>query len=184
MYQEIIKKIRPELDKVFNFFDDEIKKIRGARVSPSLVENLLIDYHGEKLSLKKLASITLSGPRTLQIQPWDKSIILNIERAFLTSTLGFNPVVKGDYLEITVPPLNQEIRQNLLRLLGEKAEMARQSIRRWREVAWRDIQEGFRQGKIREDDKFRAKDELQDLIDEYNKKIEEKVELKEKEIME
>lgn len=184
MYKEIINKVKPELDNVLIFLDRELAKIRTSRVSTALVEDLMIDYHGEKLSLKKVASISLSGPRTITIQPWDKSILLGIERTILGSNLGINPILKGDFIEILLPPPSEEYRKNLLRYLGEKLEMSRQSIRRWREEAWRQIQEGFRQGKIREDDKFRAKDELQELIDEYNEKIEARGELKKKEIME
>ncbi|MEK7519319.1 MAG: ribosome recycling factor [Patescibacteria group bacterium] len=184
MYQEIINKIKPELNNVLNFLDRELAKIRAGRVSTSLVEGLIIDYHGEKMSLKKLSSISLSGPRTIIIQPWDKSILLNIEKTILGSDLGINPNIKGDLIEVPLPPPSEEYRKDLLRYLSEKLEIGRQSIRRWREEAWRQIQEGFRQGKIREDDKFRAKDELQKLVEEYNEKIEEKGTIKKKEIME
>ena len=184
MHQEIIKKLKPELDNVIIFLDREIAKIRGARASTALVEDITIDYHGEKLPLKKVASISLSGPRVIAIHPWDKSVLLSIERTILGSDLGINPVLKGDFIEVPLPPPSEEFRKELLRFLSEKLEMARQSIRHWREEAWRQIQEGFRQGKVREDDKFRAKDELQKLMDEYNEKIEERGESKKKEIME
>jgi len=184
MYKEIINKIRPELDKVIGFLDRELAKIRTGRISTSLIEDLIVDYYGEKTSLKKIATISVSGPRTITIQPWDKSVLLNIERAILGSDLGINPIVEGDSIKLPLPPPSEEYRKNLSRLLNEKLEMARLTIRHWREEVWRQIQEGFRQGKIREDDKFRAKDELQKIIDEYNEKIEEKGEIKEKEIME
>lgn len=184
MYQEIINKIKPELDNVLSFLDRELAKMRTSRVSTALVEDIMIDYHGEKLPLKKVASLSISLPRTITIQPWDKSILLGIERTILASNLGINPSLKGDIIEILLPPPTEEYRNNILRNVGEKLEMVRQSVRRWREEAWRQIQEGFRQGKIREDDKFRAKDELQELVDEYNKKIEERGASKKKEIME
>lgn len=184
MYKEIINKIRPELDKTLNFLDRELAKIRTGRVSTSLVEDLIIDYHGEKTPLKRLATISVSGPRTLFIQPWDTSILLNIEKIILGSDLGINPIVEADVIKLPLPPPSEEYRKNLLRLLAERLETARLTVRHWREEAWRQIQDGFRQGKIREDDKFRAKDELQELIDEYNEKIEEIGERKKKEIME
>ncbi len=184
MHKEIINKIKPEMDKALSFLDRELAKIRTGRVSTSLVEDLMIDYHGEKTPLKQIASISVSGPRTIFIQPWDKFIILNIEKAILSSGLGINPVVEGDSVKLPLPPPSEENRKNLSRVLNDKLEMARTAVRRWREEGWRQIQDGFRQGKIREDDKFRAKDELQELIDEYNKKIEEKGEKKQKEIAE
>jgi len=183
-YKEIINKIKPELDKVIGFLERELAKIRTSRPTSTLVEDLMIDYYGEKTPLKQLSLISVTGPRTLCIQPWDKSILLNIERAILESNLGINPIVEKDKILLSLPPLSEEYRKNLLRLLNEKLEVARSVLRRWREEAWRQIQEGFRQGKIREDDKFRAKDELQELIDEYNGKIDEMGERKKKEIME
>jgi ribosome recycling factor len=90
--------------------------------------------------------------------------------------------VDKDLIRLSLPPLTEEYRKNLLKILSEKIEEARKTIRRWREEAWSEIQEKFREGKIREDDKFRAKDELQDLIDEYNQKIEAIGERKKKEI--
>jgi len=184
MHKEIINKIKPELAKAINFLDRELAKIRTGRVSASLIEDLIVDCYGEKTPLKQLSSISASGPRTLCIQPWDHSVILNIEKAILESNLGVNPIVEKDLIKLSLPPLSEEYRKNLLRVLNEKLEAARLTLRRWREEAWRQIQEGFRQGKIREDDKFRAKDELQKLIDEYNGKIKEIEERKKKEIME
>ncbi|XOB41632.1 MAG: ribosome recycling factor [Candidatus Nealsonbacteria bacterium] len=183
MFKEIINKIKPELDKTINFLDRELAKIRTGRVSASLVEDLMVDYYGKKTPLKQVSSISTPGPRTLCIQPWDHSILLNIEKAILESNLGINPIVEKDLIRLSLPPLSEEYRKNLLRVLNEKLEAARLTLRRWREEAWRQIQEGFRQGKIREDDKFRAKDELQELIDEYNQKIKEMEERKKKEIM-
>ena len=149
MYKEIIDKIRPELDKTLSFLDRELAKIRTGRVSPSLVEDLIIDYQGEKTPLKKIATISVSGPRALFIQPWDKAILLNIEKTILGSDLGINPIVEGDSIKLPLPPPSEEYRKNLLRLLNEKLETARLTVRHWREEAWRQIQDGFRQGKIR-----------------------------------
>ena len=184
MYKEIITKIRPELEKVMIFLDKELAKIRSGRVSTSIVEDLMVDYYGEKNALKKIATISIAGPRTISIQPWDKSTLLNIEKAILGSDLGINPIVEGDSIKITLPPPSEEYRKELLHLVNEKLETSRLTLRHWREEVWREIQDGFRQGKIREDDKFRAKDELQKIIDEFNKKIEEKGEIKKKEILE
>ena len=183
-YKEIIDKIKPEMDKAINFLEGELMNIRIGRASPCLIENIVIDCFGQKFQLKQLGAISLSGPRQLIVQPWDKSYIESIEKALGKSSLGINSVVDKDIIRINFPPLTEEFRKKLLRLLSEKYEEARKTIRRWREEAWREIQEGFREGKIREDDKFRAKDELQELINVYNKKIENLSEEKKREIME
>lgn len=181
-YKEIIEKIKPELEKVINFLKKELDKIRTGRASVSLVEDLMVDCFGQNLPLKQLGSITLSGPREILIQPWDSSYLESIEKAILKSSLRLSPIMEKNVIRISFPALTGEFREDLLRILSEKQEEARKTIRRWREEAWKEVQEKTREGEIREDDKFRAKDELQDLIDEYNKKIEELGERKKREI--
>lgn len=183
-YKEIIEKIKPEMEKVINFLERELTKIRTGRASPSLIEDTIVDCFGQKLPLKELAAISSPEPRQIVIQPWDKSYIESIEKALSRSSLGVSPVVDKDLIRISLPPLSDEYRKNLLRILSEKQEEARKTIRRWREEVWDEIQEKFKTGEIREDDKFRAKDELQKLIDEYNEKIEKIGERKKKEIIE
>ena len=184
MYKEIINKIKPELEKNIKFLEDELTKMHVNQASPSLVENIIIDYAGQKFSLKQLAAISCPGARQIIIQPWDKSYIEAIEKGILRSKLDLNPIVDKDLIRLSLPCLSEEYRKNLEILLSEKIEEARKTVRHWREEAWKEIQVKFREGKIREDDKFRGKDELQDLIDENNEKIKEIGERKRKEIME
>ncbi len=181
-YKEIIKKIEPELEKAVDFFEKELLKIRTGKVSPSLFEDIIVECFGQKFPLKQLSAISAPGPREIVIQPWDKSYIEPIEKALLKSSISVNPIVDKDVIRISLPPLSEEYRKELARLVSEKQEEARRTIRRWREEAWKEIQEGFRKGEIREDDKFRAKDELQELIDKYNEKIEKMGERKKEEL--
>ena len=183
-YKEIIDKIKPELDKVINFLERELAKIRTGRATPSLVEDIVCECFGQKFPLKQLAAISVPESKQILIQPWDKSYLEPIVNAFSKAGLGVSPIIDKDLIRISLPPLSEEYRKNLIKILSEKQEEARKTIRRWREEAWDEIQEKFRAGKIREDDKFRAKDELQELIDEYNQKIEDIGEKKKKEIME
>lgn len=183
-YKEIIEKIKPEMEKVIGFLERELAKIRTGRTSPSLVEDTVVECFGQKFPLKQLAAISSPGPRQIVIQPWDKSYIEPIEKALSQSSLGTAPIVDKDLIRFSLPPLSDEYRKNLLRILSEKQEEARKTIRRWREEAWDEIQERFKSGEIREDDKFRAKDKLQELVDKYNEKIEEIGERKKKEISE
>ena len=184
MYKQIIDKIKPELEKASLFLEKEVSKIRTGRASPSLVEDVVVDCFGQKFPLKQLAAISSPEPKTVVIQPWDKSYISGIEKALSDSSLGVSPIVDKDIIRITLPPLTQDYRKNLLKIISEKKEDAHKTIRHWREKAWQEIQEGFKDGVIREDDKFRAKDDLQKAVDDYNKKIGEICEKKEKEIME
>jgi ribosome recycling factor len=183
MYKEIIDKIKPELDKALSFLDRELAKIRTGRASPSLVEDVVCECFGKTFPLKQLAAISVPEPKQILIQPWDKSYVEAIVRTLEKTGIGANPIVDKEVIRINLPPLSEEYRKDLLRLLSQKQEETRKTIRRWREAAWDEIQEGYRQGKIREDDKFRGKDELQELVDEYNQKIEDLGEKKKKEIL-
>ena len=139
---------------------------------------------GQKFPLKQLAAISVPEPRQILIQPWDKSYFEGIIQALEKSGVGSNPIADKDMIRINLPSLTEEYRKSLMRLLSEKQEETRKTIRRWREEAWREIQDGEKSGKVREDDKFRAKDELQKLVDEYSEKIEKIGESKKKEISE
>lgn len=183
-YKQIIKKIKPEMDKVIAFLERELAKIRIGRASASLVEDIIVDCFGQKLPLKQLASISSPEPKQIVIQPWDKSYIEGIEKAISNSSLGIAPIVDKDTIRMTLPPLSEEYRKTLGRMLSEKQEEARKTIRHWRGEAWEQVQNETRTGEIREDDKFKAKDELQKLVDEYNKKVEDIGERKKKEIFE
>ncbi len=184
MHQEIINKIKPELDKVVIFLEKEMAKIRTGRASPSLVEDVIADCFGQKFPIKQLAAISTPETRQILIQPWDNSYIEGIVSALRKTGACANPVVDQEKIRIYLPLLNEEYRKNLIKLISEKQEQAKITVKHWREEAWEEIQERFKQGEIREDDKFRAKDKLQELIDEYNGKIEQKTEVKKKEIME
>jgi ribosome recycling factor len=181
-YQEIINKIKPEFDKVLNFFEREIAKIRSGRASSALVEDIQVECFGQKFPLKQLGTISTPEPRQIIIQPWDNSYTEPIMNALSRSGSGISPVVDKDLIRISLPPLSEEYRQDLLSLLSQKSEEAKKTIRHWREVAWDEIQDGFQSGEIREDDKYKGKDNLQELVDEYNEKIEGLAEKKKKEI--
>jgi len=183
-YKEIIKKIKPEMERVIGFFERETAKIRTGRASISLVEDIVVECFGQRFPLKQLAAISFQGSREIVIQPWDRSYIEPIEKAICQSSLGVSAIVDKEIIRISLPPLSEDYRRNLIRILSEKQEEAKKTIRHWRREAWDEIQERAKEGEIREDDKFRAKDELQELIDEYHKKIEEIGERKKKEILE
>ncbi|HHE67615.1 MAG TPA: ribosome recycling factor [Candidatus Parcubacteria bacterium] len=181
-YKHIVNKIKPELEKAVAFFEKELAKIRTGRATPALVEDISVECFGQRYPLKQLAAISIPEPRQIVIQPWDKSYIEGIVNALSSTGIGANPIVDKDLIRINLPPLTEEYRKTLVRLMAEKKEEARKTIRRWRNEAWEKIQEGFQEGQIREDDKFRGKDYLQEVIDEYQEKLDQLAERKEKEI--
>jgi len=183
MYKEIIEKQRPEMEKSIEYFKEELGQLRTGRASTTLVENLMIDYYGSKSPIKQVASITIPEPRTIAIAPWNKDDLVSIEKAIRESQLNLNPNNDGQIIRINIPSLTEERRKELVKILNQKSEEAKISIRKHRENAWEEIQELAKSGKIGEDGKFTGKNKLQEVVDSYNKKIEEIRDKKEQEIM-
>ncbi len=182
-YKEFVDKIKPEFDKIFRFLESEIAKIRTSRASPTLVEDIEVNAFGQKFPLKQLGAISTPSTSQIVIQPWDISYIEPIEKAIASSGLGMSAVVDKNIIRLNLPLLTEEYRQGLTKMLNEKGEQARQSIRRQREDCWNKIQDAFKAKQLSEDDKFRGKDELQKVVDDYNGKIKTLIEKKTQELM-
>ncbi|PJE57464.1 MAG: ribosome recycling factor [Candidatus Portnoybacteria bacterium CG10_big_fil_rev_8_21_14_0_10_38_18] len=182
MYKKLLDDLRPELEKTVQFLKSELVKIKTSRATPAMVEDIEIDCYNQKFPVKQLATINVPQSRLITIQPWDKAILQDIERGIRNNS-GFSPVVDGDLIRINIPALNEEQRKEYCKVIADKSEEARISTRLHRERVWKGIQEMEKKGEIREDDKFRAKDDLQELIDDYNQKIEEMKKNKESEVM-
>lgn len=175
-------KIKNKAEEIKNHFKNEIASLRTGRANPVLVENILIDSYGAKTSLKHLASISIEDAKTLRITPWDASILKNIETAINVSNLGIQPIADKQSIRLILPELSEERRNSLLKLLSEKLQEIKISLRRERDEIWKDIQEKERKGEIPEDDKFRFKDELQKIIDKTTEELEDIAKRKELEI--
>ncbi len=180
--KEFIDRGKPEFDKAFKFLESELAKVRTSRATPALVEDVEVDCFGQKFALKQLAAISSPSSNQLEIQPWDQSYIEPIEKAIAKSGLGMSAAVDKNIIRLSLPTLTTEYRQSLVKLLNEKAEDCRQVMRRAREDVWNRIQAAQKAKELTEDDKFKAKDELQKIIDDYSKKIKELVERKEQEV--
>ena len=183
MYEDIIKSKNKELESATKHFSEEVAKIRTGRANASMIENILVDYYGTKTPLNQVANITVPEPRVLLIQPWSVDSLSNIEAAIKMSDLNLTPNNDGEVIRINIPQLNEERRKELVKVLNGKAEDARIAVRNIREDIWQEIQKAEKEGKIAEDDKFRGKEKLQEVIDEYNDRIEEFRAKKEKEIL-
>ncbi|MDO8486611.1 MAG: ribosome recycling factor [Candidatus Staskawiczbacteria bacterium] len=181
-YKESINKIKPELDKSFKFLETEIAKLHTGRANPSLIEDITVDAFGSKFALKQLGAISSPQSNQIVVQPWDISYIEPIEKAISSSGLGMSAVVDKNIIRLNLPLLTEEYRQALVKTLNEKAEQTRKTIRHWRENAWNEIQQSHKDKEISEDDKFRGKDELQKVIDEYTEKIKNLIEKKKNEL--
>ena len=183
MYAEIIQKKRGEFDKAIEHLHGELSKLRTGRATPSLIEDVKVDYYGTKTPLKQMAAISSPDPRSLMVQAWDRSALALIENAIREADLGLNPNNDGVVIRINIPTLTEERRKDLVKVLNQKAEEGRIAVRAIREDCWKEIQEIEKEGLINEDDKFKAKDKLQEVVDEFNKRIEEVRAKKEQDIM-
>jgi len=182
MYEQIIDLIKPELEKVIDFVQKRLSSIRAGRASPALVENIQVECFGQKLPLNQLAAISVLNPQQLLIQSWDKSYLESIEKAIGREHPDLSFAADKDGIKINLPPLSEEFRGDLLKVLSQTENDAKKTIRCFRDEAWSKIQKETRSSNIREDDKFKAKDELQDLIDNFNEKIDKLIENKKREI--
>lgn len=183
MYKKTIEEKKTELDGAIEHFKFEMSKIRTGRANPAIVEDLMVDYYGTKTPLKQIANINVPEPRTLFIQPWSRDSLANIEAAIKISDLNLMPNNDGEVIRINIPALNEERRLELVKMLNKKAEEAKISVRNIREDIWREIQELEKSGEIAEDDKFRGKEKLQEVVNDYNKKVDDMREKKEQEIL-
>ena len=181
--KDLLNQKKPSFDGVLEFYKNDIAAIRTGRATPSLVEDIVADAYGQKMHIKELATTTSPEPRSLIIQPWDKGVVAAIESAIRKSDLGLNPIVDGQAIRLNIPSLTEERRKEFIKLLKQKTEESRVKIRRIREEIWDKVQVMEKSNEIREDDKFKAKEDLQKLVDEYNQKIEILENMKEQELL-
>ncbi|MCM8797258.1 MAG: ribosome recycling factor [Candidatus Omnitrophica bacterium] len=182
--KELLHQTEEKLKKALEAVIREFSEVRTGRASPHLVEGLHVDYYGTPTLLKQLASISAQDAHLIVIQPWDISVIPEIEKAILKSNLGITPSNDGKTIRLSFPPLSKERRQELAKQLHQMAEDGRVSLRTVRRDAKETLEKLQKDKLISEDDKFRGIDELQKLVDKYIAKIDELLKNKEKEVLE
>ncbi len=179
----MISDLSQKLDKIVERLKSELAGLRTGRASPALVENIEVDCYGTKTPLKALAAISAPEPRQLLIQPWDKNSLPAIEKAIQASSLGINPIADKNAIRLSIPSLTEERRKEMVKLLGRYIESSRIAVRQAREDELRGIDRRLREKTASENEHARQKQELQKIVDEYNKKIQNLAEAKEREIL-
>ena len=172
-----------EFVAVIDFLKSDIAALRTGRASAAMVENIFIDAYGSSQPLKAVASISISDAKTVVLEPWDKSLLSAVEKGVRDSGLGINPVNDGKIIRLSLPDLTSERRQELSKILNQKLEQARISIRKVREELREQITQEEKNKKIAEDEKFRLQEELEKMVKEFNETVKEIGEEKEEEIM-
>ena len=180
--KEILKDTEHKMKKTIEATEREFSTIRTGRAHASLVEGIKVDCYGTSMGLRQLASISTPEPRLILIQPWDHSVVGDIEKAIMTSPLGITPNNDGKTIRISIPSLTTERRDELAKVLKKIAEEGRISLRTARRVANAEIDKLEKDKLITEDAKFAHKDDIQKLIDKYTKEIDKHLSLKENEI--
>lgn len=183
MTKEIIKEAKDHFEKSISFLQNELSQIRTGRAQPGMVENIKVMAYGVETPLMQLATISTPEPQQILIDPFDKSILKDIEKAITFSSLNLNPQDDGEKIRIQVPPLTEETRTQIVKDMHGKLEEARIALRNSREDALKKVKKAEADKTITEDDKRSAEEELNKLISGYNDKVKEMGEKKETELM-
>ncbi len=181
--EEVLGEVGRKMDRAIDALQRELNTLRTGRATPALIENLSIDYYGVPTPLKQIASISTPDARAIMVQPWDKQSLKEIEKSLIKSDMGFNPSNDGNMITVPIPPLNQERRQDIVRLLKRKLEEGKVSIRNVRREGLEHLRKLEREKSISQDQNRRAQDQLQKDTDGHTKTIDEVGASKEKEIM-
>ncbi|OCG71051.1 ribosome recycling factor [Gilliamella sp. Occ3-1] len=184
MLNEIQKEAQTRMEKSIDAFQNHISKVRTGRASPSLLDGIMVEYYGSPTPLRQLANIVAEDARTLAITVFDKSLTPLIEKAILTSDLGLNPASAGTVIRVPLPPLTEERRRDLTKIVRNEAEQGRVSIRNIRRDANDQIKTLLKDKEISEDDERKAQDLIQKTTDAAIKKLDTVLADKEKELME
>ncbi len=172
-----------KMKKTIESMNRNFAEVRTGRAHPGLVEGLHVDYYGTPTLIKQLASIAIPDAHLIMIQPWDVTVIPEVEKAILKSNIGITPSNDGKVIRLSVPPLSKERREEMVKLVHKMAEEGRVSLRTIRRDAKEALEKHEKDKAITEDDKFRGIDELQKVVDKYTAKVEEMLKAKEKEVL-
>jgi ribosome recycling factor len=184
MIESIYQETKDNMGKSIEALENELKRVRTGRASLSILEPIRVDYYGTLTPLNQMASLSVPESRLITIQPWDVSVIKDIEKAILKSDLDLTPSNDGKLIRIAIPPLTEERRKQLVRSIQKKSEEFKIAVRNIRRDSNEMVKSLKKDGEISEDDAFRAQDQVQKITDEHTELIDDIFKEKEKEILE
>ncbi|SMM98866.1 Ribosome recycling factor [uncultured Candidatus Thioglobus sp.] len=184
MLNEIQQDAKDRMNKSVTSLENNFSKIRAGRAQPSLLEQIQVDYYGSMVPISQVANIVAEDSRTLKVSPWEKEMVPVVEKAIMTSDLGLNPQTLGQVMRIPLPPLTEERRRELVRVVKDEAEQAKVAIRNIRRDANSDFKELLKDKDISEDEARKAEDDIQKITDINIKSIDEKLSEKENSLLE
>ncbi len=183
MIKEIEKSATARMEKSVEALKHELSKIRTGRAHPSLLEQINVSYYGADTPLSQVASIAVEDARTLTITPWEKPLVGAIEKAILSSDLGLNPATTGDVIRVPMPPLTEQRRKELVKVVRAEAENSRVSIRNIRRDANTDIKDAQKEKMVSEDEAHKAEERIQKITDSFIAQIESVLKVKETDLL-
>ena len=179
---KIIAEAKAQMDKALEHLDHELAKLRTGKASPAIVQDLLVDYYGSPTPLPQVANVQVSDARTIVIQPWERNMLGPIERVIINANIGITPANDGEVIRLSVPPLTEERRKELVKKAKHAGEESKVGVRTARHKGLDMIKKAVKDG-LPEDMGKRKETELQDLVNKYVEQVEKVVGIKEKEIM-
>ena len=184
MLNDVYADSRDRMKKVIENLEREFKRVRTGRASVALLDGIRVDYYGTPTPLNQIATLTVPEPRSITIQPWDATVIGDVEKAILKSELGLTPMNDGKMVRINIPPLTEERRRDLVKVIRKMAEESKVALRNIRRDSNEMLKDLKRDKAISEDEQFRGQDEVQKITDEFIKQADAVYAGKEKEILE
>ena len=179
-----IKQMREQMEAAVDAMRREFSGVRTGKATPQLLDTVRVDAYGSKVPINQVATVNTPEARMILVQPWDKSLIGDIERGIQSADLGLNPSNDGNVIRVPIPPLSEERRKDMVRLLHKMAEEGKISVRHARQEANKTIKQQEQDHEISEDEARRQQDEVQETTDEYIARIDEMMAKKEEEVME
>lgn len=184
MVEEVMESLKSDMEKVISQLRKEYDRVRTGRASAALLEGIRVDYYGSSMPINQVANISIPEPRLITIQPWDKAVMGEIEKAIQRSELGLTPMNDGKVIRIAIPPLTEERRKELVKVVRKMAEECKVDLRNHRREANETLKELKKDKVITEDELFRYQEEVQKITDSYVERVDSLLQSKEKEILE
>jgi ribosome recycling factor len=183
MLEDLKKDAAERMQKCVQSLRNELKRLRTGRAHPSLLEHLRVEYYGSEVPLQQVASIAVEDARTLTVTPWEKNMVPVIEKAIMKSDLGLMPTTAGMVIRVPMPPLTEERRREMIKVVRHEAENARVAVRNVRRDVMNELKEMLKEKLLSQDDDRRAQEEIQKLTDKHVAEIDQVLAEKEKELM-
>jgi ribosome recycling factor len=184
MINDVKKEAEQRMQRGIESFKDDLRKLRTGRAHAGLLETVMVEYYGTNVPVKQTANVSVEDARTIVVTPWEKNMVSAVEKAIINSGLGLNPVTAGQVIRVPLPPMTEERRRDLVKVVRAHAETARVGLRNVRREALGDIKDLLKEKMIAEDDERRGQEEIQKLTDRYVATVDALLKDKEAEIME